>query len=329
MLGRPGHQMRRLALALLLAILAAPLIAAAQTPGKIYRVGVLSYLTPDVLQPNLATFREALRLQGYVEGRNIVFEVRTSSGRLDALPELAAELTRLNVDVILAIAPLAIRAARQATTAIPIVMALGDPATFESLARPGGNVTGVTALAAELAGKQVELLREALPRVTRVAVLRNPEQPVHVAKLKQAETVARALGIRLIVVDARGADDFDPAFATITAERAEGLIVFADGGFLAQRKRLVELAARLRLPAVYASNGFSQAGGLIAYVPDNAETYRRAASFVDRIFKGANPATLPVEQPTRFELSVNLATARTLGLTMPQSLLVRADQVIE
>jgi putative tryptophan/tyrosine transport system substrate-binding protein len=208
-------------------------------------------------------------------------------------------------------------------------MALGDPATFESLARPGGNVTGVTALAAELAGKQVELLREALPRVTRVAVLRNPEQPVHVAKLKQAETVARALGIRLIVVDARGADDFDPAFATITAERAEGLIVFADGGFLAQRKRLVELAARLRLPAVYASNGFSQAGGLIAYVPDNAETYRRAASFVDRIFKGANPATLPVEQPTRFELSVNLATARTLGLTMPQSLLVRADQVIE
>jgi putative ABC transport system substrate-binding protein len=179
--------MRRLAIVLLLANLAAPLAADAQAPGKVYRVGVLSYLAPDVLQPNLATFREALQQQGYVEGRNIAFEVRTSGGRLDAVPELAAELTRLNVDVILAIAPLAIRAARQATTTIPIVMALGDPATFDSLARPGGNVTGVTALAAELSGKQVELLKEALPRVTRVAVLRNPEQPVHVAKLKQAE----------------------------------------------------------------------------------------------------------------------------------------------
>jgi putative ABC transport system substrate-binding protein len=321
--------MRRLATVFALAIVAAPLAAAAQPPGKIYRVGVVSYLSPDVLEPNLATFREALRQQGYVEGRNIAFEVRASGGRLDALPELAAELVRLNVDVILAIAPLGIRAARQATTTIPIVMALGDPATFESLARPGGNVTGVTALAAELAGKQVELLKEALPRVTRVGVLRNPDQPVHVAKLNQAERTARALRIRLIVVDARAAEEFDTAFAMMTAERAEGVIAFADGMFLAHRKRLVELAARFRLPAVYASNGFAQAGGLIAYVPDNAETYRRAASFVGRIFKGANPATLPVEQPTRFELAVNLAAARTLGLTIPQSLLVRADQVIE
>ena len=310
-------------------LLAAPLAAEAQPPGKIYRVGVVSYFSPDVLQPNLATFREALLQQGYVEGRNIAFELRTSSGRLDALPELAAELVRLNVDVILAIAPLSIRAAHQATTTIPIVMALGDPAMFESLARPGGNVTGVTALAAELAGKQVELLKEALPRVTRVAVLRNPEQPVHLAKLRQAETTARALGIRLIVVDARGPEEFDTAFATIAGERAEGLIVFADGVFLAHRKRLMELVARLRLPGVYALNGFAQAGGLIAYVPDDAETYRRAASFVGRIFKGANPATLPVEQPARFDLTVNLAAARILGLTIPQSLLVRADQVIE
>jgi putative ABC transport system substrate-binding protein len=205
--------MRRLATVFALAIVAAPLAAAAQPPGKIYRVGVVSYLSPDVLEPNLATFREALRQQGYVEGRNIAFEVRASGGRLDALPELAAELVRLNVDVILAIAPLGIRAARQATTTIPIVMALGDPATFESLARPGGNVTGVTALAAELAGKQVELLKEALPRVTRVGVLRNPDQPVHVAKLNQAERTARALRIRLIVVDARAAEEFDTAFA--------------------------------------------------------------------------------------------------------------------
>ena len=310
-------------------ILAAPLSAEAQAPGKIHQVGVLSYFSLDVLQPNLATFRDALRQQGYVEGKNVAFEVRTSDGRLDALPELAAELARLNVDVILAIAPLSIRAARQATSTIPIVMALGDPAMFESLARPGGNITGVTALAAELAGKQVELMKEALPRVTRVAVLRNPDQPVHVAKLKQAETTARTLSIRLIVVEARGPDDFEHAFATIAGQRAEGIIVFADGVFLAHRRRLMELVTRLRLPGVYALNGFAEAGGLIAYVPDDAETYRRAASFVGRIFKGANPATLPVEQPTRFELTVNLAAARTLGLTIPQSLVVRADQVIQ
>ncbi len=321
--------MRRLAIVLLIAILAAPLAAEAQPAGKVYRVGVLSYLPPDALQDHLATFREALRQHGYVEGRNVVLEVRTSSGRFDTLPELAAELARLNVDVIMAIAPLSIRAARQATGTIPIVMALGDPATFDSLARPGGNVTGVTALAAELAGKQVELLKEALPRVSRVAVLRNPEQPVHVAKLKQAEAVARALAVRLIVVDARGPEDFEAAFGTIARERAEGLIVFADGGFLTHRKQLVELASRLRLPGVYASDGFVQAGGLITYVPDTAETFRRAASFVDRIFKGANPATLPVEQPTRFVLTVNLAAARGLGLTIPRSLVVRADQVVE
>jgi putative tryptophan/tyrosine transport system substrate-binding protein len=318
-----------LAIVLALTIIAAPLAGEAQPPGKIYRVGVLSYNAPDVLQANLTTVRETLRQQGYVEGRNLAFEVRTSGGRLEVLPDLAAELVRLKVDVIIAIAPLAIRAARQATSTIPIVMALGDPATFDNLARPGGNVTGVTALAAELAGKQVELLKEAVPRVSRVAVLRNPDQPVHVAKLKQAETTARALAVRLIVVDARGAGDIEGAFATIVQERAEGLIVFADGVFQGERRRVVEHAARLRLPAVYASGGFAQAGGLIAYVPDVAETFRRAASFVDRIFKGANPATLPVEQPTRFDLSVNLAAARTLGLTMPQSLLVRADQVIE
>jgi putative tryptophan/tyrosine transport system substrate-binding protein len=310
-------------------LLAVPLATEAQPVGKVYHVGYLAYGPPDVVQANLVMFREALLQRGYVEGRNLAFEVRTSPGRLDILPELATELARLHVDVILAVAPLAIRAARQATSTIPIVMALGDPATFENLARPGGNVTGVTALAAELAGKQVELLKEAVPRVSRVGVLRNPDQPVHVTKLKQAEITARALAMRLIVADARGADDLETAFATIAHERAEGLIVFADGVFQGQRRRVVEHAARLRLPAVYALDGFVQAGGLIAYVPDIRETFRRAASFADRIFKGANPATLPVEQPTRFELSVNLATARTLGLALPQSLLVRADQLIE
>ena len=310
-------------------LLAGPLAAGAQQAGKVYHVGVLSYFTHDELQGSLETFREALRQPGYVEGRNVAFEVRTASGRLEALPELAAQLVRRKVDVILAIAPLAIRAARQATSTIPIVMTFGDPAMFDSLARPGGNVTGVTALAAELAGKQVELMKEALPRGSRFAVLRNPDQPVHVAKLKQAEDVARALAVRLVVVDARGAEDFDAAFHKIAGERVEGLIVFADGIFRSNRKRLVELASQLRLPAVYGLEGFVQVGGLIEYVPDSVEAFRRAASSVDRIFKGASPATLPVEQPTKFALVINLKTAKALGLTIPPSLLLRADEVIQ
>jgi putative ABC transport system substrate-binding protein len=172
-------------------------------------------------------------------------------------------------------------------------------------------------------------MKEALPRGSRFAVLRNPDQPVHVAKLKQAEDVARALAVRLVVVDARGAEDFDAAFHKIASERVEGLIVFADGIFRSNRKRLVELASQLRLPAVYGLDGFVQAGGLMEYVPDSVEAFRRAASFVDRIFKGASPATLPVEQPTKFALVINLKIAKALGLTIPPSLLLRADQVIE
>ena len=282
---------RRAFLAGAAALLAAPFAGEAQQAGKVYQVGVLSYFTHDELQGSLETLREALRQQGYVEGRNVAFDVRTASGRLEALPELAAQLVRRKVDVILAIAPLAIRAARQATSSIPIVMTFGDPAMFDSLARPGGNVTGVAALAAELAGKQVELMKEALPRGSRFAVLRNPDQPVHVAKLKQAEDV--------------------------------------DGIFRSNRKRLAEFASQLRLPAVYGLDGFVQAGGLIEYVPDSVEAFRRAASFVDRIFKGASPGTLPVEQPTKFALVINLKTAKAFGLTIPPSLLLRADQVIE
>ena len=309
--------------------LTAPLAAEAQPAGKIYQVGILSYIALDELQGSLATLRQSLRQLGYLEGLNIAYEVRTASGKLERLAELAADLVRRKVDGIFAIAPLAIRAARQATSTVPIVMIFGDPAMFESLARPGGNVTGVAALAAELAGKQVELLKEALPRAARVAVLRNPDQPVHFEKLRQAEAVARALGVRLTVVDARGPEDFDAAFLKIADERVDGLIVFADGIFRSNRKRLVELVSHLHLPAVYGSEGFAQAGGLIAYVPDSEEAYRRAASFVDRILKGANPAVLPVEQPTRFGLFINLKTAKALRLTIPPALLARADQVIE
>ena len=272
---------------------------------------------------------QTLQAQGYVHDKNLTLVIRTADGRLDTLPDFASELVKSEVEIIVAIAPLSIRAARQATSTIPIVMAIGDPATFASLAQPGGNITGVTALAAELAGKQIELIKEALPDAKRIAVLRNPNQPVHVAKLERAETSARTLDVRLIVVDARNAEDFDAAFSVIEKERAEGLIVFADGVFRAARKRVVEMAARLRLPAVYASAGFAEAGGLIEYVPDFDETFQRAGSFVVRILRGARPADLPVEQPSRFHLVVNRATASTLGLTLPQALLLRADQIIE
>jgi putative ABC transport system substrate-binding protein len=306
-----------------------PVPVLTQPAGKNHRVGVLSYLAPDQLQPFVETLKRTLQVQGYVQGQNLNLMVRTSSGRLDELPNLASELVKGEVEVIVAIAPLSIRAAHQATDTIPIVMAIGDPAMYASLAKPGGNITGVTALAAELAGKQVELIKEALPTATRIAVLRNPNQPVHASKLERAGMSSRALGLHLIVVDARKEEDFDVAFAVIEKERAEGLIVFADGVFRAARKRIVDMAARLRLPAVYASAGFAEAGGLIEYVPDFDETFRRAGSFVVRILNGARPADLPVEQPSRFQLLVNRATASTLGLALSPALLLRADQVIE
>jgi putative ABC transport system substrate-binding protein len=306
-----------------------PLAVLAQPAGKDARVGILSYLAPDQMRAFLLTLAKSLQALGYVEGRNLALVVRTADGQLEALPALASELVEGQVDVILAIAPLSIRAAQQATSKIPIVMALGDPAMFSTLAQPGGNITGVTALAAELAGKQVELIKEAFPGASRIAVLRNPSQPVHVAKLQRAELSARALGVRLIVVDARTAEDFGAAFTVVESERAEGLIVFADGVFRAARKRLVDEAARLRLPAVYASAGFAEAGGLIEYVPDFNETFERAGSFVARILKGAPPASLPVEQPSRFHLYVNRVTASSLGLELSPALLSRADQIFE
>jgi putative ABC transport system substrate-binding protein len=310
-------------------LLYTPLAVLAQPAGKGHRVGVLSYLAPDQLQPFVRTLEQTLQGQGFVPGKNVTLVIRTTNGRLEALPDLASELVTSEVEIIVAIAPLSIRAARQATSTIPIVMAIGDPALFASLAQPGGNITGVTALAAELAGKQVELIKEALPAAKRIAVLRNPNQPVHVAKLERAETSAHALGVRLIVVDARKAEDFAAAFSIMEKEGAEGLIVFADGVFRAARKRVVDMAAQLRLPAVYASPGFAEVGGLIEYVPDFEETFQRAGAFVVRILKGARPADLPVEQPSRFHLLVNRATASDLGLTLPPALLLRADQIVE
>jgi putative ABC transport system substrate-binding protein len=302
-----------------------------QGAGKAYRVGMLWSSAPgdSTGGPRLDAFRRALQEDGYAEGRNLTLEHRYAEGQLERFPALATDLVRRNVDVIVAASPLAIRAARDATSTIPIVMINGDPAMFISLSRPGGNITGLTAWQAELAGKQLELLKEALPRLGRVAVLRNPTQPVHALKLQEVESVARALKITVHVTEARAPDDFDGAFASMVRERADGLVVFADGMYYTNRARLASLALRHALPTAFGSEGAAQSGGLVAYVPDAGETYRRAASYVARILKGANAGDLAIEQPKRFQLSVNLKTARALGLTLPPSLLVRADHVVE
>jgi putative ABC transport system substrate-binding protein len=317
-------------------LLAAPLAAEAQQAAKVPRIGYLALNL--AASPHLhEAFRQGLRDLGYVEGRNVVIEYRDAEGKFERLPALAAELVALKVDVIVAAAgtPLAL-AAKQATRTLPIVfIAVADPVTsglVTSLARPGGNVTGLTNVAPDLVGKGLELIKQAVPGVSRVAVLWQPGAvPERTAKnmLKEAEVAARALGVRLQVVEARGPDDFDRAFSEITRARASALTVFGSSMFFSERRRLVDLAAKNRLPAVYQWREGVDAGGLMAYGPNIPDLFRRAAGYVDKILKGAKPADLPIEQPTKFELVINLKTAKALGLTIPQSLLQRADQVIE
>jgi putative ABC transport system substrate-binding protein len=282
-------------------------------------------------------FRQGLRDLGYVEGRNVVIEYRDAEGKHERLPALAAELVALKVDVIVAAASnhLAL-AAKQATRTLPIVFAaVVDPVAsglVTSLARPGGNVTGASILSSELVGKRLELLTQAIPGVSRVAVLWLPGalgERVEKDMLKEADVAARALGVRLQFVEARGPADLDRAFSDMTRARAGAMTVLPSAMFLRERRRLVDLAAEHRLPAVYTVKEYVDAGGLMAYAPNLADVVRRAATYVDRILKGAKPGDLPVEQPTKFELVINLKTARTLGLTIPPSVLARADQVID
>ena len=317
-------------------LLTAPFAAEAQQAAKVARLGFLA-LNPAA-NPHLhEAFRQGLRDLGYVEGRNLVIEYRDAEGKLERLPALAAELVALKVDVIVAGGTLAAVAATQATKTIPIVFAsaIGDPITdglVTSLARPGGNVTGLSSLGPELVGKCLEQLTQAVPGVSRVAVLWHPgglTERTRKDSLKEAEVAARALGVRLQFVEARGPADFDRAFSEMTRARAGALTVWGSGMFLGERRRLVDLAAKNRLPAGYSSTEYVDAGGLMAYGPNFADLFRRAATYVDKILKGAKPAELPVEQATKFELVINLRTAKALGLTIPQSLLLRADQVIE
>jgi len=268
-----------------------------------------------------------------VEGQNIVIERRYSEGRNERLPDLAADLVRLKVDVIVAAGTPPPYAAKRATTTIPIVMTnASDPVgsgLVASLARPGGNITGLSLLSPELAGKQLELLKETVPKVSRVAVLWNPANPVHTLILRQAEVAARSLRLQLQILEARGPNEFDSAFSAMTKERAGALLVLADPMFFGHRTRLADLAAKSRLPSVFLLREHADAGGLMAYGPSTRDNFRRAATYVDKILKGAKPGDLPIEQPTKFELVINLKTAKALGLTIPRFVLGRADEVLQ
>jgi putative ABC transport system substrate-binding protein len=328
---------RRFLLTSLAGALAAPRGADAQQPTKIARIGYLTTADVATAPHHLReAFLKGLRDLGYVEGRNLVIEYRSAEGKVERLPALAAELVSLKVDVILAPASAHVLAAKQATRTIPIVFVnSGDPVAsglVTSLARPGGNVTGLSTLTVDLVGKCLEQLHQAVPGVSRIAVLWNPgDSPERTEKdtLKRAEAAGRALGVRLQFVEVRGPADFDRPFSEMVGARAGAVTVLPSTMFFLERRRLVDLAAKNRLPAVYSSRDFVDAGGLMSYGPDYADLFRRAATYVDKILKGAKPGDLPVEQPTKFELVINLKTAKALRLTFPQSVLLRADQIIE
>jgi len=320
---------------LALTLFAAPLAAEGQQTAKVARIGFLFLnLAPN---PHLKeAFRQGLRDLGYVEGHNVVIEYRDAEGKLERLPALAAELIALQVDVILAGGTPQALAAKHASRTLPIVFAAAaDPVTdglVTSLARPGGNVTGLASLNPELIGKCLEQLKQAVPGVNRVAVLWPPGQlgeRTDKDMLKGAEVTARALRMQLQFVEARGPDDFDRAFSEMTKARAGALTVLPSTMFLNERRRLVDLAAKNRLPTVFPNRDSVDAGGLMSYGPNIADNFRRAATYVDKILKGTKPGDLPVERPTRFELVINLKTAKALGLTIPRSVLERADEVIE
>jgi ABC-type uncharacterized transport system substrate-binding protein len=312
-------------------LLALSFRAEAQQPVKVPRIGLLSATSST--QPALATeaFRQGLRELGYVEGKNIVVEYRHAEGQVDRLPTLAAELVRLKVDVIYSGSTAAILAINQATKTIPVVIAIGgDPVRLglvSTLARPGGNITGLTTLSSELGGKRLELLKGVAPKISRVAALferagSGPDQ------IKEVEVAAQALGVHLQSLELQALEDLDRAFSVMKKDGASALIVLRSALTNAHRKRIVELAVKSRLPTVYSDSDFVDAGGLMSYGADFSAVYRRAAIYVDKILKGVKPADLPVEQPTKFELVINLKTAKQIGLTIPPNVLARADRVI-
>jgi ABC-type uncharacterized transport system substrate-binding protein len=323
-----------LILLLAVAVLVVPLTGEAQPAASLPRIGFLG--TSSLSDPRAAryvgAFRLGLRELGYVEGQNIAIEFRWAEGKYDRLPGLAAELVRLKVNVLVAGSQAAIQAAKHATESIPIVMVAADPVAtgfVASLARPGGNITGLSMMSAELIGKQLELLKEVVPKVSRVALLGNPANPGNAQWMQHAADAARALGVRLQPLEARDPSEIDNAFTEMTREQAGAVIILNDTMLSDNRIRIADHAARRRLPTVFGLSEHAEAGGLLAYEASRSDRWRRAATYVDKILKGAKAADLPVEQPTTLELVINLKTAKALGLTIPQAVLLRADRVIQ
>ena len=311
-----------------------PLAARAQQPAaKVPRIGFLGNSTADLEANLVGPFRDGLRALGYEEGRNIVIEYRWAEGEYERFPALIAELVASNVDVIVTAGTPASLAVKKATTTIPLVMvAVGDPVAtglVASLARPGGNITGLTSISSEMEGKRLELLREVVPKVSHIAVLWNAASPIQVIEEGEVRAAARVLEIKMLSLGVRTREEIDDALATIIRERPDALLVLADRLFLHHRTRIIAFAAQERLPGVHAYRELIEAGGLMSYGPSYADMHRRAAAYVDKILKGAKPADLPVERPVKFELVVNLKAAKALGLTIPPSVIFRADEIIE
>jgi putative ABC transport system substrate-binding protein len=305
----------------------------AQQPVKVPRVGLLLQGTSASLMTRLEGLQQGLRERGYVEGKNITLEQRFDNDREERLPALAADLIRLRVDIIVAAATPAVMAAKQATGTIPIIIVhSADPVALglvTSLARPGGNVTGLSSSSPDYSGKQLELLKEAVPKLSRIAILWNAANPGTAIAFREMQDVVRALKLPLQSLEVRRSEDFAPAFKKVAKQRGMGLVTLLDPLIVSQRARIVELASESRLPAIYPTKEFVEAGGLMAYGADLTDSYRRTTIFMDKILKGAKPADLPVEQPTKFTFAVNLKTAKQIGLTIPPNVLARADRVIK
>jgi len=324
-------RLNRFLVALILLALCTP--AEAQQPKKVPRIGLLAAVSPSVISARIEAFRQGLRELGYVEGKNIVIEWRYAEGKPDRLRELAAELVRLKVDVIVSWGPPVTRSAKEATSTIPIVMAFdNDPVGngfVTSLARPGGNITGLSALYPEISGKRLELLKEVVPKLSRVAVFETSTNPGNAQSLRETELAAGALGVHLQSLDVRGPEDIETVFREARKGRADAVIVLAGPILISHQTQIVDLTVRNRLPSVYGQPEYVEVGGLMFYGPSIADLSRRAATYVDKILKGTKPADIPVEQPTKFELVINLKAAKQIGLTIPPNVLVRADKVIK
>ena len=308
-----------------------PLRTRAQQGGKIYRIGILEWIPADRNTANLTGLHKGLRDLGYVEGRNVIIEYRSADGRAERFPDLAAELMRLKVDLVVTRGTPATKAVQNATGTIPVVMAtMGGPgAIVASFARPGGHITGVITFSTELTAKRVEILKELVPGLSRVALLHNMGNPAVPPEWDETKAAARSLGLEAELLDVRSKDDLSRAFERALRQQIGGLVIGADGLTQLHQQMIIDFADHNRLPAVYPAREYVEAGGLIAYGVNYPDLYFRLASFIDKIFKGAKPEELPVEQPTKFELVINLKTARTLGLDIVPSLLARADEVIE